>query len=340
MRAAWKQTVRTHRGKLVETAYTFAGQTVRIRGVGTELSERVTEPFRHLRNDTPTLPGLKIDFWDEDATALPCPVACVETSLRSSVDYGYVIGSPQERFIGCQSAQMVTWFDRASARIIGCVAKRHQLSVNERGKPFHFPLLVWHTDRDVPVIHAGLISHHGRGVLLGGKGGTGKSTVAMACLDAGFHYVGDDYVGLQAVADGSIHGHGLYNTTWLEPAHMRRFPSLVPHAIRGGKKKLAVLLTQLAPDRLAGVAPIRLVLLPRVMDHPGCRALPASKRDALLALTPTTMIQMPVSGARSLQRIADLVEKVPCYWLELGHDLQGIPSTIEKLVIQAQQTFD
>ena len=332
MGAAWKEILRTHRGQLIESVCILAGQTIRIRGIGTELTERINEPFRHLRNDTRKAPGLKIDFWDESAAAFPCPVDSLDASLRSSNDYGYVIGSPQDRFIGCQSAQMVTWFDRASARIIGCVASRDQLSVNERGKPFHFPLLVWHADRDVPVIHAGLISWGGQGVLLGGKGDTGKSTVAVACLDAGFDYIGDDYVGLKLAADGSIEGHGLYNTTWLEHSHLSRFSALVPHAIQGDNRKLPVLLSQVFPEKLARVAPIRLLLLPRVKDHAVARTFPASKREALLALTPTSMIKMPVSGGRHFNRILKLIENVPCYWLEFGDDLRRVPLIVKDLL--------
>jgi hypothetical protein len=334
MRTAWKKVIGAHRGQLSESVCILAGHTIRIRGIGTELTARIEEPFRHLRSDTRNAPGLKIDVWDEDVVAFPCPVETLDASLRSRYDYGYVIGSPQDRFIGCQGAQMVTWFDRASGRIIGCVARRDQLSVNERGKPFHFPLLVWHTDRDVPVIHAGLISCAGQGVLLGGKGDTGKSTVAMACLDAGFDYIGDDYVGLKALADGSVEGHGLYNTTWLEPSHLNRFSALLPHAIEADNRKLPVLLSQVCPERLARVAPIRLLLLPRVKDCSIARALPASKREALLALSPTSMIKMPVSGGRHFERISKLVENVPCYWLEFGADLRCVPLIVKDLLLR------
>src|SRR5262245_19638224 len=93
MRAAWKAIVRTHRGQLIESVCILAGQTMRMRGVCAELAERITEPFRHLRNDTRKVLDLKIDFWDESEAAFPCPVDSLDAPLRLSNDYGYVIGS-------------------------------------------------------------------------------------------------------------------------------------------------------------------------------------------------------------------------------------------------------
>jgi hypothetical protein len=202
----------------------------------------------------------------------------------------------------------------------------------ERGKPLHFPLLLWHNDRAIPIVHAGLVSYGGRGVLFAGQGGVGKSTSALACVAAGFHYLGDDYVALSVKKNGSVAGYSVYNSAWLAPEQFSRFPFLVPHVIRGEKKKLPVLLSQVIPEKLAGAASIRVVLLPSIKDHAVARILPAAKTQAFFALTPTSMIKLPVSGKRTLDTIGRLVDNVPSYWLELGRDIETVPQRVKVLL--------
>ena len=90
------------------------------------------------------------------------------------------------------------------------------------------------------------------------------------------------------------------------------------------------------PSQLARVATIRAVLVPRIRGEATTRLLAASKREALLALAPSSLIHLPNSGARSLDRVARLIEHVPCYWLELGRDWEAaVPRHVEELVTEA-----
>ena len=43
------------------------------------------------------------------------------------------------------------------------------------------------------VVHAASVGTKDGAVLIVGKGGSGKSTSALACLNAGMYYLGDDY---------------------------------------------------------------------------------------------------------------------------------------------------
>jgi hypothetical protein len=169
-------------------------------------------------------------------------------------------------------------------------------------------------------------------------GGAGKSTSAVACLGADFDYLGDDYIGLQACKDGAFVGHSLYNSTWLEPDHMARFPFLPPHAIHGknpSEDKSLVLLSQVFPNRLARFASIRVLALPRVSNGSGTRFRPASKAEVLLALIPNSLFTpIPRPGPHGFQRLAQLVDEVPRYWLDLGQDLTEIPKRVAELLAE------
>jgi hypothetical protein len=305
----------------------------------------MAQAFQHLLAKGNSLSAeLKIDLWDEGDTPVSYPVNSEPVDERllnstSYVEFGLILGSLDDRFIGCQRPQVITWFDRQDQHIVGWVSSYNQLSLYDRGKPLHFPLLLWHSDKGAEVIHAALVSKDGEGALFAGKGGVGKSTAALACLDAGFDYLGDDYISLEASQDGSFRGHSLYSATWLMADQLVRFPRLIPHAIyprRPDQEKTLVLLSQVSPRRLSSCVPIRALVLPRVTGNPSAQIRPASGAEALFALAPSSILLRPSSGAVTLDKLARLAEQVPCHWLELGQDLKEIPPRVEELIDLAQ----
>jgi hypothetical protein len=325
-----------------ERACSFAGQRVQIRIAGNALVHKMMGAFKHLRiKDNGNLSSqLKIDLWHEVETAVVCPADLVDLCTKSlwtswEGEYGITMGSPNDRYIACQRPSTLTCFDREARHIVAWVGDHEQLSLYETGKPLHLPLLLWHHDQEAPVVHAGLVSKNGRGTLLVGKGGSGKSTCALACLCSDFLYVGDDYIGVKIRDDGTYEGYGIYNSTWLSRDNLPRFPELAQHAIiaaRPDEQKNLVLLSEVFPERLAASAPIHAVILPRIVGHGPSRPVPVGKSKALLAVAPSSIILLPSSGARSLIKLATLLERVPCYVLEVGGNIRSIPEQIDKLL--------
>lgn len=341
MLAAFTRAWISHPGGRWESACTFAERRAHMRIVGSELAEQMMGVFSHLLGEKNGAGShLKIDLWDESETSISCPLKAepVENHFKQStwyVEFGLILGSSEDRFIGCQRPQVVTWFDRANQHLVGWIAGSDDLCVYDRGKPLLFPLLLWHSDQGTDVIHACLVSKRGQGVLFAGKGGVGKSTSALACVEAHFNYLGDDYIALEATGNGSFLGHSLYSSTWLMADHLTCFPHLIPHAIyaqRPEQEKTLVPLSQVYPSRLARVVPIRLLVLPRVTSHASARIKPASKAEALFALAPKSLVLLPNSGAQVLDKLARLAEQVPCYWLELGYDLSRVPDRVQELL--------
>jgi len=341
MHAAFARATTLRPDRFVVSSYRFAGHGVRLRIVGRDLAVQIGRPFAHLEINETVSPTthLTIDLWDEEETGVLCPVASTDAFGSGwTIRNGVTRASPDGRYVGHQLRQSINWLDRKAQHVVGWTASSKQLSLYERGKPLHVFLSVWYNDREVQMVHAGLVSKNGKGVLFPGMGGAGKSTSALACLCAGFDYLGDDYIGLQALAEGSFVGHSLYNSTWLEPEHISRFPSLLPHAIPGTlpqEEKSLILLSHVFPKRLARSAPISVLALPRIVDTHATRFRPASKGEALLALAPTSMLALPFrTGVRGFERLARLVEHVPRYWLELGRDLSQIPRRVDELLAE------
>lgn len=335
MQSAFEQAVERNAASFTEWSYTVGGRHVRIRIVGREFGKHVTQPFSHLRSDALAAvdPNLTIDLWDENETNIRCRVS----TPNGNAEWKKITAiSSDGRFVGQQRPNSLSCYNREAGRIINSVAWGDQLTIYERGKPLDRPLLEWHNDQHIQVIHAGLVSRHHQGVLFAGKSGSGKSTAALACLFAGFDFLSEDFVGLESLPDGSFLGHSIYNSVFLKNDQLRRFPSLGPYVMKGmpHEEKSFVILSQILPERLGRAAPIRALVLPRVVDIREPRLRPASKGEALLALGPSSFLQIPNKGlgVRGFDKMARLVERVPCYRLEVGSDLQEIPRCIEELL--------
>lgn len=342
MQRAFGESMDSHRNLLHQSYHRFADRLTLIRIVGNKLADHITRPFSHLRvrETDEERPGFTIDLWDASETKISCPFdsADLEEHVQQSsrhVEFGFISASLDGRYISCQRPRMLTVFDRLTQHVIACVSGTEGLHLYERGKPLHFPLLLWHQDRDMGVIHAGLVSKNNRGALFAGKGGTGKTTASLACLLNGFDFLGDDYIAIQALQDGSYLGHSVYGSTWIMDHHLTLLPLLTPHLIeaeRPESEKSLVHLFGVFPEHLARMTPIQVIMLPRLVGGSVCRVRPASKGDALFALAPSSIIILPSSGTQSLSKLAQLVERVPSYWLEFGSSLEYIPSCVEELL--------
>lgn len=302
----------------------IAGRVARMRVAGAELAKTLARPFVHLSLETPEPePSLTLDLWDEAATGVHAETA----------DFGDGQASTDGRHVVHTRLQTTTVLDRATHRLVGRVRDATALSLHERGRPLFTPLMLWLQDRHVQPVHASLVARDGQGILLGGPGGSGKSSVSIACLEGGFDFLSDDYVGLERRAEGFV-GHSVFCSIHLDEANLQRFSTLVPHALApslAGEDKPLVLLSELFDHGLVPAATIRAVVLPRVTGVPSPRLRPAKQAETLLRLAPSSLFLLPYAQT-GLRALATLIEAVPAFWLELGDGRERIPGVVADLL--------
>jgi hypothetical protein len=317
---------------LREFFYAFAGRTVHARIVGRELADNIDAPFCHLRIDGAiSPPELTIELWDDNKIRQnPVPVDLDEGWHESTVK------SCDQRFIGERLPHTFCCLDRETNQIVGSIAWHQRIFIYERAKPLRRVLVRWHNDRNIQIIHAGLVARHNSGILFAGKSGSGKSTSSLACIMDGFDYLAEDYVGLQICGDSSFIGHSLYNSVFLKTDHLERFTPLAPYAIRGRlphEEKSVIILSQIYPERLKQAVPIRALVIPHISDTEDTLLQPTSKREAFLSLAPSSLFQIPHQrlGIGGFASLAQLVEQIPCFRLELGNNLASIPRRLHEI---------
>jgi hypothetical protein len=293
---------------------------------------RLTPAFAHLSAKGSPGPTLTIRVWDADSTGSP-PPPIPSAAVRESTSPRFVYRSGDVRGIAQPVEGSYSLFDPGSGEALYWVTDARSVPYYETAAPVRHILSWWGAANDRPLVHAGAVGTVNGGVLLVGRGGSGKSTTALSCLGSGLRYVGDDYVlaepGPRPVA------HALYGTGKLQPDNLHRLPDLRPaisNLDRLPEEKAVVFVAEHFPDRIASSLPIRAVLVPRLDGRGPPRIVPASPATALAAVAPSTILQLPGTGQESMDAMARLLERIPAYSISLSENLAENVRSLDGLI--------
>lgn len=326
-----------------ERHYDIAGDVVCLRFAGDALVEPLTRAISHLEIVPVEQPALSVDLWDSTSTGTD-PSSLIEFVIEMVWRAPFDALSPRHEVRGLHServyttyelgSKVLTMFDAHERRANYWVRDPSELPYYERGAPLRTLLNWWLSQRGLHCVHAGAVGTDDGAVLLTGKGGSGKSTTTLACLDSDLRYAADDYCAISIGSEPYV--HSLYNTGKLNgAADLERQPRFAPWVVnpeKMGEEKLLMFLHDHVPERLLVSAPLRAIVLPQVTDRQSPVIEPISPALALKALAPTTMFQLPGASGNAMLSMARLVKALPCYRLELGRDVAAGPQRLAELL--------
>lgn len=326
------------RDQLNVQRFGMLGRGVHLHTVGGRLHGHLTAALAHLRTPPAAREAgdLSVFLWDEDTTGVPHPHAVL--SGRPD-DEELIDVSHDNLVVRERRGQWAVALDRGRGEISGCARLGGARPLlHDLGKPLQTLISIWARDSGMPLVHAGLVGRDGNGILLGGAGGAGKSTTAVACAREGFDFLGDDRVGLEAGGDGFV-GHSIYNSVLVDQPRVDRFPELCAHAIQPvhptRERKPLVFLNEIYPGRIPPSVQIRGVALPRVAGTTDSRWRTATPAEALRVIAPSSLIMPMGPGAVGMKQLGSLVREVPCFWLDLGTALEGVAACVEQVLEEA-----
>jgi hypothetical protein len=224
-------------------------------------------------------------------------------------------------------------YDRQARLAAYWTAEVENIPYWESGFPMREILHWWLIPEPYQLMHAGAVGAPDGGVIIAGKGGSGKSTTSLACLNSELLYAGDDYV--LARTDETPEVYSLYNTGKVDPDTLERLPFLskwISNPDMLGNEKALIFLNEHAPQKLASSFPLKAVFIPRVTRNKATNLQEVSPQVGLKALAPTTLMQMPRGHKQGMRKLSSLVNSAPNYLLELGTDLTGVVKTIVKFI--------
>ena len=202
-----------------------------------------------------------------------------------------------------------------------------QLPAWATASPFRIVLSWLCNLHGMQIVHGAGLAIDNKAVLLAGKGGSGKSTTALACMLAGWAYLGDDYCAVEPAA-GQV--HLVYRTAKITKATLTLLPALAPwvanpHQMIADK---GVLFLEADSVRLLASAELSASLLPHVGAERVSKLYPATRAEAIRAILPNTVMQLMGGTTATPRLIMQLAHSLPAFHLSLGTDLASIPDTI------------
>ena len=332
-------------GGAVQQWYRIGGHDVCVRTIPEQDARRLRPALRHLAipEATASVTVLTISAWNGATPSAPPVLADLLRRLRT--DWRLECG-PRGEVLELHASGISAIYNAGPNVLTVVDFERNRgwlLKLDddtfpywEVGSPFRFLLHEWFAARGLQYVHAAAVGTEKGGLLLVGKGGSGKSTAALLCASAGMQYAGDDYC---LIDPARAWAHSLYNTGKLKGSEdYARLPELKglstnPDSFeRGGDGKGVYFLDEIWPDRVVAGMPLRAIVVPRITGQTATRIEPCSAFDALVAMLPSTVAQLPAATNEDCDRMVALAEKLPAYLLHLGTDTRGISAALTTLL--------
>ncbi len=209
------------------------------------------------------------------------------------------------------------------------------------GRPLR-SIFQWILNRDqFQIVHCAGVGFEDNGVIITGQSGAGKSTTAVGCINSSLRFAGDENL---AISSSEIPiAHSLYNSANLDDNSLRKLQLLKPEyksAISKQEDKSLVRLYDLFPDKFMRQFPVKAVIVPgHFQENPtdnynsdNSPLLKISSLQALTALAPTSLFQVPGNKQVSLKRMGQIIRRLPCYRLKAQTPIDEIPDIISNLL--------
>jgi hypothetical protein len=210
---------------------------------------------------------------------------------------------------------------------------QHEEQLPEWERSFSFRNILHHFTENTNycMLHAAGLGTNGVGVILPGKGGSGKSNTSLACVGSNILYLGDDFL---LVDTESLTAFSLYNTAKIEQ-HRLPFFEKVFRNIQSRKVltngKMQFFLYPFFKDCLIKSFTIKAIVLPQFSGLESTTITSTSATESLKAMAPSTLGLLKASQ-KTFKKLAHIAQNVPVFILKTGTDLEQIPVTIASLL--------
>lgn len=293
------------------------------------LAASLSLPFLHLKIEPTSSPDLTVGFWESSTNGL-----ALHPPRWSELQGSRVSLHNPETFIQYDFATEILSALRSRDNMgLLWVKDGNQIFFSEKVCPAR-PIFHWLTkNTSLQLIHGGAVGNDTGAALLVGRGGSGKSTSCSTALQSELYFLGDDYCLIDINDSPTV--YSLYASTKINPDMLDKFAHLKKYRIEPSKKeaeKPSFLIFDAFKDRLRPSLPLKAILIPQVKGNLDTRIIPASSMQGLHSLAPSTLFQSTAMLDGSFRKMARLSRNLPCFYLEPGTDLDGIPSAIDSLL--------
>lgn len=319
-------------GNSLDFFYHIGGFKVKLSFAGNALIPYMTRALAHLLTKPFLDAHLTVFLWDSYSTniLMPPPPWQKEDYGKDGLIQGF--NNEQFQTIFRRTSLGISMVDKKRNLAIYWVKNPDTIPYWEIGAPLRYIFHFWMGEHGIQLCHGGAVGSENGGVLLVGKGGSGKSTTALACLDSELFYASDDYCLVQSKPIPKV--FSLYNTGKKNADDVDRLPFLknfISNKENLEQEKALYFLHEHLPDKILSNFPLKAVLIPRITGEKETNLERTSSLNGLTSLAPSSIFQLPNARREGLKKMAELIKQIPCYYLNLGTDIKLISSTILQL---------
>jgi len=326
----------THGAADLTRYYDFHGVGIAIRADRTDLLSAAHNRFRHFAVDAlPSAPALTFMFQGA-ATAEQSAIAKPAGTHRRiyGLSLGDIVYSEAEDLL------YVDWGDGYKALCRGRVGQARI------AMPADSTNVLWATHllfnlclfellkrQGLYNIHAAGLSSNGQGLLFTGTTGSGKSTLTLALLRAGFEWLGDDTLYLSQEG-ARVRALAFPDEIDVTDQTIGFFPELadLPPGRKTHRNKQPLAAERIYPTGWVESCSPRVLIFPTVANTPTSVLQPFDPEQALFELASNIMFTEPHASQSHLDALAALVRQCDCYRLETGRDFDTLPERLRELL--------
>jgi hypothetical protein len=320
-------------GRTISRDFLVADLKLRIKVAKGLFEQSICRPFMHLAVPSFEQPDLTVSAWDSESSGL--------SELRlpwTPADYkryGVVSGFNDSRYHTAVQFDpiIVRLLDRRARRAVYWMQAVRELPPWEIGAPLRPLLHEWLLSRGKLPVHGGAVGYRHGGVFLAGSGGSGKSNVALGCLNSDLLYAADDFCVLTDEPEWRI--HSLYCSGKIAGGDLPRHPHLAGHVSNADaldSEKALFFVHESFPEKIIRTMPLRAIVMPQVMGFGRSEIMPATAAGAQLAVAMSTIELSPWTVVSTFSQVARFVRALPCFTLRIGEDSSAVPSLIATLL--------
>ncbi len=351
-RSVWKIFIGSQQSsdKAVTRRFSLLGQILEVVFSNKQLMPYITPALEHLADTTAGNSKLTVCVWDDVTTcSVMPPPPWIGHALKDHrghieglyTNRGDIRGFNQNRIKAAYnwSAGSLSMYDPDQQIALYWTRDARTLPAYETSAPLRSILNWWAEERGCHFAHGAAVGTVHGVVLLAGKGGSGKSTAALAALNHGLSYISDDYC--LVAPEPTPTAHCVFSSAKVDPGSVSRLDHLAKACSTAGNpddEKTVLFLYPHFAGQISRNQPLRAILLPRITGKPDSALSPASRAECIKALTVSMMCQFPGAGKKAADMMIRLADALPCYTLDFGTDLTQAPDIISSLLKQKEST--